>query len=132
MRQLSQRHRARSAQGDARPFAGMRPVTPHAAGVARGAHAIVACVPDGEDPQIVRTCGPSTAARQMRADGCVARGLQTVAMASTGVYWMPLCEELAARGLPCGLLSAPSLTRVPGRQSDVVDWQGSQPLQSSG
>ena len=132
MSRLRKRPRPRAAQGEARPFAGMRPVPPHAAGVDLGAHEIVACVPDGKDPQIVRTLGPSTTALHTLADWFVDRGLQTVAMASTGVYGIALCEALDARGLACCLSSAQSSTRGPGRQSDVVDCQGRQPLHSDG
>ena len=85
MRQLSTRHRRRSSQGDVRPFAGMRQVTPPAAGVAIGAHEMVACVPDGDAQQSVRTCGTYPAALQALADWLVARGLETVARESTGV-----------------------------------------------
>lgn len=123
MSTLRQRPRARSSQGAARPFAGMRKVTHHAAGVEIGAHAIVACVPDGDDQQIVRTFGTSTAALQTLADWLIDRGIETVAMASTGVYGIPLCEALEARGLHCCLLSAPSLQRVPGRTRDGLDGQ---------
>ena len=49
-----------------------------------GAHAIVACVPDGADQQLVRTFGTSTAALQTRADGFVDRGIPPGALASTG------------------------------------------------
>jgi hypothetical protein len=105
------------------PVRGHAPGPPHAAGVDIGAQEIVACVPDGEDQQIVRTFGTDTAALQTLADWCVDCGLQTVAMASTGVYGLPLCEALEARGLPCCLSSAPSMQRVPGRQSDVLDGQ---------
>ena len=132
MSRLSTRHRIRSAQGEARPFAGMRTVTPHAAGVDIGAHELVACVPDGEDQQIVRTCGTSTTDLHTLADGFVDRGIQTVAMASTGVYGIPLFEALEARGLLCCLISAHSIKRVPGRQSDVLDCQWMQTLHSSG
>ena len=93
MSKLSRRHRARSSQGEARPFAGMRKITSQAAGVDIGAHEIVACVPDGEDHQIVRTFGTYTAELQTLANRFVDRGIQTVAMESTGVYWMPLFEE---------------------------------------
>ena len=85
MSKLSKRHRARSSQGETRPFEGMRQVNPHAAGVDIGAHEIVACVPDGDDQQIVRTLGTYTVDLQTLADWCVDRGIQTVAMASTGV-----------------------------------------------
>ena len=41
-------------------------------------------------------------------------------------------EALEARGFPCGRISAPSITRVPGRQSAVLACQWSQPLHSDG
>src|SRR5262249_50344326 len=121
MSKLSNRHRARSPQGEARPFEGMRQVNSHAAGVDIGAHEIMACVPAGDDQQIVRAFGTYTVDLQTLADWFVDRGLQTVAMESTGVYWIPLFEELEARGLQCCLISAQSLKRVPGRKSDVLD-----------
>jgi transposase len=132
MSKLSKRHRARSSQGEARPFAGMRKVTSNAAGVDIGAHEIVACVPDGDDQQIVRTFGTYTADLQTLADWFVDRGIETVAMESTGVYWIPLFEELEARGLYCCLISAQSIKRVPGRKSDVLDCQWIQTLHSYG
>ena len=132
MRKLSRRHRPRSSQGATRPFEGMRTVNPHAAGVDIGAQAIMACVPDGDDQQIVRACGTSTAALESLADWCIDRGIQTVAMASTGVDGMPLFETLEARGIQGCLISAPSLTHVPGRQSAVLACQGSQTLHSYG
>jgi transposase len=110
----------------------MRQVNPHAAGVDIGAHEIVACVPDGQDRQIVRTFGTYTADLHALADWCIDRGIETVAMESTGVYWIPLFEELEARGLQCCLSSAQSLKRVPGRKSDVLDCQWSQTLHSDG
>ena len=85
MSKLSRRHRAQASQGEARPFAGMRKITLQAAGVDIGAHAIVACVPDGEEQQLVRTFGTYTADLQTLADGLIDRGLLTVAMESTGV-----------------------------------------------
>jgi transposase len=60
------------------------------------------------------------------------RGMQTVAMESTGVYWLPLFEALEARGLHCCLISAASIQRVPGRKSDVLDCPWIQPLHSDG
>jgi transposase len=93
MRKRSRRPRARSSPGAARPCAGMRKLPSQAAGVDIGAHESGAGVPDGDDQQIVRTFGTSTADLQTLADWLVDRGLQTVAMASTGVYWRPLFEE---------------------------------------
>ena len=117
----SRRHRARSSPGAVRPFEGLRTVNPHAAGVDIGAHAIMAGVPDGDDQQSVRACGTSTADLASLADCFIAHGLQTAAMASTGVEWMPLFETLAARGLQGGLISAAAMKPGPGRQSDGLD-----------
>jgi hypothetical protein len=110
----------------------MRTVNSHAAGVDIGAHEIMACVPDGDDQQIVRAFGTSTADLESLADWCIDRGIQTVAMASTGVSWLPLCETLAARGIQGCRRSAQSLKHVPGRTSAVLDWQWIQTLHSSG
>ena len=82
MSTLSTRRRSRSAQGEIRPFEGMRTVHPHAAGIDIGAHEIVACVPTGDAQQIVRTFGTSTVDLQTLADWFMACGIETVAMES--------------------------------------------------
>ena len=86
MSKLSKRHGSRSSHGEIRPFDGMRKINPHAAGVDIGAHEIMAGVPDGDEHQLVRAFGPYTAALDALADWFVDRGIQTVAMESTGVY----------------------------------------------
>lgn len=132
MSKLSKRNRSRSSQGDARPFDGMSQINAHAAGIDIGAHEIMACVPDGDDQQLIRAFGTYTADRDAVADGFVDRGIQTAAMASTGVYWIPLFETLAARGIPCCLISAQAIKYVPGRKSDVRDCQWIHTLHSYG
>jgi transposase len=132
MSKRSQRHRSRSSQGEARPFEGMRQVNRHAAGVDIGAHEIMACVPDGDDQQLVRAFGTYTADLDALADWFVDRGIQTAAMESTGVYWIPLFETLEARGIQCCLISAQAIKHVPGRKSDVLDCQWIQTLHSYG
>jgi hypothetical protein len=87
----------------------MRKVTPPAAGVDMGAHELVAGVPDGDAQQIGRTLGTYPAALPTLADWLVARGIQTVAMESPGVYWMPLFEEADGPAYPTtSYLSGPS------------------------
>ena len=132
MRTLSKRHRARSSQGETRPFEGMRTANLHAAGVDIGAHEIMAGVPDGDDQQLVRAFGTSTADLEALADWCMDRGIQTAAMESTGVYWIPLFETLEAHGIQCCLISAQAIKHVPGRKSDVLDCQWIQTLHSYG
>jgi hypothetical protein len=114
MRQVSTSHRAQSSQEAIRAFDGMSTINACAAGVDMGAHAIMACGPDGDDQQIVRAFGPSTADCDSREDWFIDRGRQTVAMESTGVYGMPRFETRAARGIPCCLLRASSMKHVPG------------------
>jgi len=132
MSKLSTRNRAQSSTGEARPFEGMHKVNPHAAGVDIGAHEIMACIPEGENQQLVRAFGTYTADLQTLADWFIDHGIETVAMESTGVYWIPLFEELEARGLQGCLISAQSIKRVPGRKSDVLDCQWIQTLHSYG
>jgi transposase len=110
----------------------MRHVNRHAAGVDIGAHEIMACIPDGDDQQLVRAFGTYTADLDTLADWFVDHDIQTVAMESTGVYWIPLFETLESRGVQCCLISAQAIKHVPGRQSDVLDCQWIQTLHSYG
>ena len=57
----STRHRACSSQGEIRSFEGMSKINTATAGVDIGAHEIMACVPDGDDQQLVRAFGTYTA-----------------------------------------------------------------------
>ena len=117
---------------EARPFAGMSQVHPKAAGVDIGAHEIMVCVSGSETTQIVRSFGSYTVDLQAIATWLAEHAVETVAMESTGIYWIPLFEELERRGFHCHLISSRSLRRVPGRKSDVVDCQWIQTLHSYG
>jgi transposase len=66
------------------------------------------------------------------ADWLTACGVTTVAMESTGVYWIPLYEILEAQGLEVVLVNARHVKNVPGRKTDVVDCQWLQELHSVG
>ena len=66
------------------------------------------------------------------ADWLTASGVTSVAMESTGVYWIPLFEILEARGLDVVLVNARHVKTVPGRKTDVVDCQWLQELHSVG
>lgn len=59
-------------------------------------------------------------------------GIQSVAMESTGVYWIPFYEILEATGLEVLLVNARHVKNVPGRKSDVLDCQWIQQLHSYG
>src|SRR5215203_2434868 len=59
-------------------------------------------------------------------------GIETVAMESTGVYWIPVFQVLEERGFEVRLVDARQLKRVPGRKTDVADCQWLQQLHSYG
>src|SRR5438445_10213382 len=66
------------------------------------------------------------------SDWLTACGVTTVAMESTGVYWIPLYEILEGRGFDVVLVNARHVKNVPGRKTDVVDCQWIQELHSVG
>jgi transposase len=110
----------------------IRRLEPHAAGLDIGAAEIAACVSDGEGNQIVRMFGTYTRELHALADWLAEHGVGSVAMESTGVYWIPIFELLEMRGFACHLISSADLHRHPGRKSDVLDCQWIQTLHAHG
>jgi transposase len=80
----------------------------------------------------VREFASFTADLNRLADWLSACGVDTVAMESTGVYWIPLFELLDARGFTVLLVNARHVKNVSGRKSDVLDCQWLQQLISYG
>jgi len=58
--------------------------------------------------------------------------IDTVAMESTGVYWIPIYEILEARGFEVYLVNARHIKNVPGKKTDVLDCQWLQQLHTYG
>jgi transposase len=116
----------------AHPFDGMSRVNPQAAGVDIGAEEIVVCVASNETTQLVRGFGNYTVDLHAIANWLAEHKIRTVAMESTGVYWIPLFETLEQRGFECLLISSRSLKRVAGRKSDITDAQWIQTLHNYG
>jgi transposase len=110
----------------------IRRLEPHAAGLDIGATEIAACVSDGEGNQIVRMFGTYTRELHALADWLGQHGVESVAMESTGVYWIPIFELLEMRGFACHLISSADIRRHPGRKSDVLDCQCIQTLHAHG
>src|SRR3990172_1119958 len=117
---------------EAHPFAGMSQVNKDAAGVDIGAVEIVVCVSGENNTQIVKAFGNYTVYLQAIGNWLKERKIKTIAMESTGVYWIPLFEVLESMGFKCLLISSRSLRRVPGRKSDIEDAQWIQTLHSYG
>jgi transposase len=90
-----------------------------AAGIDVGAQCPVVAVPPELDPEPVRTFQSVTGDWHRLADWLVACRIDTVAMASTGVSWIPLDEILAARGIRVVVANARDVKPVPGRKTDV-------------
>jgi transposase len=105
---------------------------PHAAGMDIGAEEIYVAVPRDHDEQSVRCFSTFTVDLHALADWLQQCGINTVAMESTGVYWIPIFQILESRGLEVFLVNAHYLKSVPGRKSDVSDCQWIQYLHSVG
>ena len=103
-----------------------------AAGIDVGAEWHVVAVPPACDAEPVRSFQSFTGDLHRLADWLVACGVETVAMESTGVYWIPLYEILEARGLEVLLANARMVKHVPGRKTDVNDAQWLQQLHTYG
>lgn len=110
----------------------LRPIHPNAAGIDIGSQNHWVCVPSGRAPECVRRFGCYTADLYQVADWLAECGVETVAMESTGVYWIPLFQILETRGFEVKLVNAHHVKTLPGRKTDVLDCQWLQQLHSYG
>jgi transposase len=104
----------------------------HAAGLDIGAEEIYACVPVGANEPSVRVFPTFTVDLYALADWLATCQIETVAMESTGVYWIPAYEILESRGFEVYLVNARQLKHVPGRKTDILDCQWIQQLHTYG
>ncbi len=105
---------------------------PNAAGIDIGSASHYVAVPADRDDQPVREFKSFTVDVHKLADWLDACGVDTVAMESTGVYWIPVYEILERRGFTVLLVNARHVKNVAGRKSDVLDCQWLQQLHSYG
>jgi len=103
-----------------------------AAGVDIGSRFHVVAVPADMDAEPVRSFQSFTGDLNRLADWLAGLGITTVAMESTGIYWVPVFEILEARGLEVVLVNARDAKNVPGRKTDVNDAQWIQQLHTYG
>lgn len=104
----------------------------NAAGIDVGATEVYVAVPPDRDGEPVRCFKTFTGDLRGMAAWLVQCGITTVAMESTGVYWIPPYEILEEAGLRVCLVNSQHVRRVPGRKSDVSDCQWLQYLHSVG
>jgi transposase len=107
-------------------------VNPNAAGIDVGSEVHYVAVPPDRDPEPVRSFKCFTVDLNELADWLERCGIETVAMESTSVYWIPLYQILEARGFEVILVNARHVKNVPGRKSDVLDCQWLGQLHSYG
>jgi transposase len=104
----------------------------HAAGIDIGATQHFVAVSADLDVEPVRSFGTFTGQLHQLADWLTQVGITTIAMESTGVYWIPVFEILEARGFEVLLVNARDVKNVPGRKTDVNDAQWLQQLHEYG
>lgn len=98
-------------------------VHPDAAGIDIGNESHYAAVPPSRDNQPVRRFGCTTAELKAMAAWLQQCRIRTVAMQSTGVYWIAVYDILEATGLEVYLVNARDTKNLPGRKSDVQESQ---------
>jgi transposase len=104
----------------------------YAAGIDIGSKSHFVAVPEGVDQNPVREFSTFTGDLEELARWLISCGITTVAMESTGVYWIPVFEILESHGLEVKLVNARHVKNVPGRKSDVLDCQWLQQLHTYG
>jgi len=111
---------------------GLPTIHPNAAPIAIGADEIVVAVPPERDPQPVRLFRTFTPDLEALLAWLLACGIDTVAMESPGVYWIPIYDLLQQHGILPDLVNARHVKSVPGRKSAWNDAQWLQKLHALG
>ena len=107
-------------------------IEPNAAGIAVGATEIFVAVPADRDQRPVRRFKTFTDDLRLMASWLIQCQITTVAMESTGVYWLPPYEMLEETGIRVCLVNSKHVKNVPGRKTDISDCQWLQYLHSVG
>src|ERR1700694_1400044 len=98
-------------------------VHPHAAGIDIGNESHYVAVPPTRDNEPVRRFGCTTAELKEMAVWLKQCAIRTIAMQSTGVYWIAVYDILEETGLEVYLVNARETKNLPGRKSDVQESQ---------
>jgi transposase len=113
--------------------AALQVINPDAAGIDVHSNMHMVCVPADRDPNPVRQFGANTADLHAIVAWLKKCGVKTVAMESTGVFWIPVYELLESEGLEVKLVEPGQLSRCGARpKTDVLDAQWIQRLHSYG
>jgi transposase len=96
---------------------------PDAGGIDLGAREIYVAVPADRDEHPVRKCGTFTDDLHRMAEWLVSCGVTTVAMESTGVYWISVYDVLEQHGIKPCLVNPRNMKNVPGKRTDFHECQ---------
>lgn len=102
---------------------GLDVIHPNAAGIDVGNASHFVAISPKRDAQPVREFRCFTDDLRHLAQWLVSHGIQTVAMQSTGVYWIPLYDILEEHGMEVFLVNAKYRKNLPGRKTDVQESQ---------
>lgn len=105
---------------------------PDAAGIDIGSGVHYVCVPQDRSTQYIKKFSCFTSDIINMSNWLKQCKIKTVAMESTGVYWIPIFQILESNGFEVILVNAKHVKNVPGRKTDVQDCQWLQQLHSYG
>ena len=134
-KEMTRKHKVESSEGSRRQLQGLPVIRRNVAGIDLGSERHWVCAPtvDGSGREIA-SYGATTPELIRLAEWLKQRQVESVAMESTGVYWIAPHEVLEAQGLQVLLVDTRQLARVPGRdkKTDPTDCEWIQRLHSCG
>lgn len=110
----------------------LRILQPNAAGIDIGSTEIYIAIPEDRSDEPIRCFETFTRDLHNAAKWLKQSGIESIAMESTGVYWIPVFQILESYGFDVFLVNARHVKNVPGRKTDVQDCQWIQYLHSVG
>jgi len=113
-------------------FDSLKQINLNAAGIDIGADEVYVCVPQHVTEMNVQRFGTFTKDLHLVSSWLKVCRVETVAIESTGVLWIPLYEHLSSEGFEVYLINARHIKNVPGKKTDVVDCQWIQQLHTYG
>ena len=120
-------------RGRARKKTALKPIRPMVGGIDIGGTEHWVCGPERDDGEReVCVFGATTPELKKMAVWLGKLGVESIAMESTYVYWIPVYEVLEEAGFEVVLVNARTLKNVPGRKTDMHDCQWLQLLHSCG